>query len=474
MSRERSSRLLARPSREAKGAEATQDEAVAGGGTAQGSLGGATGSTSQSPEDLLAQLRQAAKDAKDEDDKALRSSRGSLVQAVAAASQEELRALLDLLLPAAQDWHGLVRAAALEALLKAPLDTLLKHYWSTPDARLIPYITPRLYHTPLVIAKSVRSAPQRVSLYAAAGQAREWRQPQGVLADFKRYVQDAVSQLSQVESRLSARVDKSVWEQYFGAIGEEPALPDDLEEILNSPCPFWEGKQVRDTHLLALIPSRVGGKALTLDYLGELIKSPKGGGHGTKYRNYWEKAREALGRQSPESSYWVLMTKDVLPGHHTKSYKDQCALVARHQGYTVPGALESAVVMLLHHVRSGERLYSDSPWTFTRCWEKVQGVQLVVGGFFSGAALDVNFLFNDDNNSFLGVAGLRKFGLEYHRQALQMQQAIHEGGHHADVAAALRSVGLAHQNLGQHARSPRILSSSPLRCTQGPPRGRAP
>ena len=122
-------------------------------------------------------------------------------------------------------------------------------------------------------------------------------------------------------------------------------------------------------------------------------------------------AREALGRQSPESSYWVLMTKDVLPGHHTKSYKDQCALVARHQGYTVPGALESAVVMLLHHVRSGERLYSDSPWTFTRCWEKVQGVQLVVGGF-SSVGLDVNVSFTtaDDDSSFLGLLASGSLG----------------------------------------------------------------
>ena len=393
--------------REAKGAEATQDEAVAGGGTAQGSLGGATGSASQSPEDLLAQLRQAAKDAKDEDDKALRSARGSLVQAVAAATQEEFGALLDLLLPAAQDWHGSVRAAALEALLKAPLDTLLVFYWSKPDARLIPYITPRLYHTPLVIAQSVRSAPQRVSLYAAAGQAREWRQPQGVLADFERYVQDAVSQLSQVESRLSARVDKSVWEQYFGAIGEEPALPDDLEEILDSPCPFWHGRQVRDTHLLALIPSHVAGKPLTLNYLGELIQSPKGGGHGTKYRNYWNAAREALGRQSPESSYWVLMTKDVLEGSRNKSYQDQCALVARHQGYTVPGALEAAVVMLLHHVRKGERLYSDNPDTYTRCREKDKNGDPVVVGGFSSVGFNVSYDSSDDHN---GVAGLRKFG----------------------------------------------------------------
>ena len=113
-----------------------------------------------------------------------------------------------------------------------------------------------------------------------------------------------------------------------------------------SPCPFCAGKQIKDTHLLALIPSHVGGKALTLDYLGELIQSPRGGVHGTQYRGDWHAkyVRPAIGSQSPDSSYWVLMTRDVLEGSRSKSYQDQCALVARHQGYTVPGVLEAAVV----------------------------------------------------------------------------------------------------------------------------------
>ena len=397
---------------QAQGAESAQDEASAGGGTAPGSHGAAEGSASQSPEVLLEQLRQAAKAANDEDDDALRSARGSLVQAVAAATQEKFGALLEQLLPAAQDQDSLVRTAAQEVLLKVPLDALLVHYWSTPDARLIPYIAPRLYHTPLVVSKSARKGPQRVFLYAAAGQAREWRQSQEVLEDFKRYVQDAVSHLSDVDSKLSVRLDKSVWEHYFGSVGEEPAFPADIdiEAILHSPCPFWEGLQVRDTHLLALIPSHVGGKPLTLDYLGELIKSPQRGGYGTKYRDYWEKARKAIGDQSPSSSYWVLMTRDVLPESRTKSYEDQCSLVADYAkrmgiSYEVPGALEAAVVMLLHHVRSGERLYSYEPNTYTCCREEVQDRQLAVGGFSSGG-LDVFRYYVHGND---GVSALRKF-----------------------------------------------------------------
>ena len=214
-------------------------------------------------------------------------------------------------------------------------------------------------------------------------------------------------------------LDASLWERYYGAVGSVPSPPSGIDQILNSPCPFWRGKQVKETHLLALIPSHVGGKPLTLDYLGELIQSPKGGGHKTQYRGGWyaKYVRPAIGNQSPGSSYWVLMTKDVLPESRSKRYEDQCALVADHANrtglaYEVPGALEAAVVMLLHHVRSGERLYSDSPWTHTRCRDKDKdGDPVVVGGFSSGGLRISRIYYSsfDYDDYGVGVAGLRKF-----------------------------------------------------------------
>ena len=107
--------------------------------------------------------------------------------------------------------------------------------------------------------------------------------------------EDAVSDKAQEVP--SPVIDAAVWERYFGDIGATPPLPNGIEEILNSPCPFWEGKQVRETHLLALIPAQVAGQPLTLDYLGELIQSPQEGGHATKYRYYWDGVREAIGSQ---------------------------------------------------------------------------------------------------------------------------------------------------------------------------------
>jgi hypothetical protein len=203
------------------------------------------------------------------------------------------------------------------------------------------------------------------------------------------------------------------WTQYFGEVGTAPSLPADIDAILASPCPFWPGKQVKDTHLLVLVPATVDGIPFTLDLLGELIKSPQGGGKKTEYRYYDSAVQEELGAKSPGSSYWVLMTRDVLPDSRSKTYNAQEALVAAHASrlrlpYEMPNALSAATVILLHHARTGERLYTDAPWTYTRCQEKVDNNRhpAVVGGFSSGG-LRVRYL-HVRNYSF-GVSCLRKF-----------------------------------------------------------------
>ena len=205
-------------------------------------------------------------------------------------------------------------------------------------------------------------------------------------------------------------VDKAVWERYLGNVGAEPALPADVRQIMDSPCPFWAGKQVADTHLLVLIPERVAGKALTLDYLGQLIQRPQSGGHGTNYRFYPDYVRKAAGDKDSGSSYWVLMTRDVLPGSRNKCYEEQCNLVEAHAGldYVLPRALEASVTMLLHHVGSGERLYGD---VWTRCRDRdTDDYPLVVGGFSAeGVSIGHNYVFFSDDFGSVGVACLRKF-----------------------------------------------------------------
>jgi NLR family CARD domain-containing protein 3 len=109
-------------------------------------------------------------------------------------------------------------------------------------------------------------------------------------------------------------------------------------------------------------------------------------------RDDGNRVQSQLGEDSPTASYWLLMTRDVLPDSRDKWYADQEQLVAEHASrtglpYEVPKALETATAILMHHVWDGERLYSDNPWTYTRCRELIphqfNEYPVVVGCFMS-------------------------------------------------------------------------------------------
>jgi hypothetical protein len=204
------------------------------------------------------------------------------------------------------------------------------------------------------------------------------------------------------------------WKYYFGKVGATPDLPSDMVTILDSPCPFWPSKKVRDTHLLVLIPATVDGAPFSLNLLKELIQHPKNGGHKTKYRYYASDVQAQLGASSLAASYWLLMTRDVLPGSRDKTYANQKKLVAAHARrtslpYELPTALEAATAILAHHVRNGERLYSknNNPWTYTRCQELIYGEYPAVVGGFEPSGLDVSLYGYVRNDR--GIAGCRKF-----------------------------------------------------------------
>jgi hypothetical protein len=217
------------------------------------------------------------------------------------------------------------------------------------------------------------------------------------------------------------------WRRYFGEVGEEPPLPAYMDEILRSPCPFWPDKAVQDTHLLVLVPSTVDGEAFNLDLLRRLVQHPRGGGHSTQYFLYDSEVQRSLGDAYPSSPYWILLTRDVLPGSRNKPYTAQQALVAARTydiacpSYEIPRVLEVATAILSHYVRSGERLYEGGgdalPSTSTCCAEVLgdatgQQSPATVGRFCAGGLV---FLTGFDNDVESGISGLRQFGIRNYR-----------------------------------------------------------
>ena len=200
------------------------------------------------------------------------------------------------------------------------------------------------------------------------------------------------------------------WARQFGSVREVPPLPDDIEEILDDPCPFFKAKKVFETHILALIPASIDQEPLTLDKLGKLIGKPKRG-NPTKC-NYDTFTKEAIGSTLPDKTHWVLMTKDVIPGSRNKMYWKQIKLVAKYKNYQLPQVREAVICIAMEYIFSKRWIYGQDPLTYTRCQETVGFYSVAVGGFNS------NGIFGSGGNNvasqynyfseFCGVGALRE------------------------------------------------------------------
>jgi hypothetical protein len=197
---------------------------------------------------------------------------------------------------------------------------------------------------------------------------------------------------------------KAAWAMYFGDIGVEPPLPSNIQAILQSPCPFWgkEGKKVQDTHLLVLIPQMINGRPFTLKYLEELIQKPLLG-FPIKFRGF-DMGECYNPNTQVQSSYWVLMTKEIIPESSGNGDNSAQERVSQKVGYRFPGILEAATCILMENIRTRN---SYRPWFGTSCEEMWNGrYHLMVGNFLGEGGPIISY--GGGYFAFCGVNALRK------------------------------------------------------------------
>ena len=201
------------------------------------------------------------------------------------------------------------------------------------------------------------------------------------------------------------------WRRYYGNVRKVPSLPPHIFKILMGLCPYWEGKRVKETHFLTLIPESVNDVPLTLNTFQECIKNPQGGGDAAEYSFYPEGVKNELGKERMVAPYWALMTKNVLPGSRNKTFTEQEAILQADSRYGVPKALETTVVFLTHHVKKKVQFHLEERSIYTRCEEKVHDkVYRVIVGALGSAGLIINSYFYGDGNGgdHIGLRALRK------------------------------------------------------------------
>lgn len=337
--------------------------------------------------------------------------------------------------------------AAVEALLEQKTERL------SLCTRGIKQIDPHLQHLNLNQRMHLLTQEHILKL------SKELYKSQQKIASLEQVVQPlkekAIREKKQIEIQTKLRKEfsqvffgKAEWEIYFGSIGIEPPLPEDILEILKSPCPYWKEKKVEETHILVLIPQTINGKSLTLNTIKKITKSPQGGGHRPRYCNSYDRFVESeFGDEPISSSYWILMTKKLLPNSrimikhrenrsffyessdiHEKKYSERQAFLKKP--YVAPHALEVVTAILMHYTKNGEELYNadtrlerlpsyESKSILISCQEKDStGRHLMVGwsdGYqvmrcFHGLSVLIDEGPNDGYNPVPGVCGIRRLG----------------------------------------------------------------
>lgn len=191
-------------------------------------------------------------------------------------------------------------------------------------------------------------------------------------------------------------------------LGKADPIPKEMLKILKQPCPFNEGKQVGQTHILVWIPSTINNKTLTLTTLGQFVKAKSFPNNHEGFAFFWSVIKNQIGDMAIEKPFWALMTKDVIPESRDKSYNHQIKMVGQFKEYEVPKALEATFCIFAEYVRKDykTRLFGDKPLTYTICKEQINEYLVAVGGFApTGLCISYDNYVQDDH----GVAALRKF-----------------------------------------------------------------
>ena len=162
-------------------------------------------------------------------------------------------------------------------------------------------------------------------------------------------------------------------------------LPNNINEILKSPCPAFPNKRIMDTHVLTWIPETINGKTVTINSFIELLKQQAESSESKIDIVIWDRIIQQEGSKQLKSG-WVLMTKDIIPGSRDKSYFRQIELITELNGngqtnYRVPKTDEVIVCIMADYLKSKKRSFSSDPWTYTYCQEYINNHQVLVGGF---------------------------------------------------------------------------------------------
>jgi len=201
----------------------------------------------------------------------------------------------------------------------------------------------------------------------------------------------------------------SNWASYYG--GPTEKLDSQVEEVLQSACPFYSGKRVFETHFVYLGMPAINGESLTVAKWLELHPGPD----QPKFylgTNPWHAGQPHTDIATLEPRLYVTL-REIVPGSTGKTPKEQVAMLP--EGYKVPTTIEEVTKDILVFRKTGKRS-NGSVWA--ACSERTVKTARVGAGRVScvgGFGEDGLYVFDWDGYrvDIVGVGASRILKLEF-------------------------------------------------------------
>lgn len=174
------------------------------------------------------------------------------------------------------------------------------------------------------------------------------------------------------------------------------------EDVLNSPCPFVEGRSIRETHFAFLGLNTINGKPRSILEWQKIHPS-------SGQLRFWEYAPKAwysdekFANEITCGFRWYLILQEIIPDSTDKTHQEQLAILPAE--YEAPLAVEEVTKTILYY-RKNSVLLNPKQWG--RCQDIVcDGLRIRVGNF-GGNTIDIMTLPDEYHDCHHGLVASRK------------------------------------------------------------------
>lgn len=157
------------------------------------------------------------------------------------------------------------------------------------------------------------------------------------------------------------------YQTYCGLPSEAPPLLSyEIQNILNSACPFWRGCKVHETHNLMFVPGTIDGKPFCFNLVQDIARDSRTNLslQFSQFGGHLQRISREIGNCSSRKPYWCLITKKLVPGTRGNLY-ESCRYLVQEKSffkkrYRLPTCLEMTTLCALHHAKTNERLFPEA------------------------------------------------------------------------------------------------------------------